>query len=432
MNTLIAHCNSFNKALIFSALLVFLSACGGGGGDEGTDDRSGSIDEADTDAPIITLKGSNPAQVEAGDVYIDLGASASDNVDGDLTGAMTVGSGVNANLPGSYTMTYRVKDAAGNEAITTRTVDVRDTTAPIISLLGGRSQRVQLLSSYTDQGATATDNIDGNISGSIAVSSDVDASKLGLYTVTYRVSDAAGNTAVANRSVEVFNILPTSLYQAAWNGGEYKFGHRSAPNLVITGAPEDTDRSRWAMLHDGITYRLYFFKLGSNDTLYQFAFNPSSNDYEPTSTLTITGMPADADPSTFAMLHDGARHRLYMKSKNNPALLYQAAWTGAVYQYDFDSIGNIPITGRPADTDLGRWGMLFDGTTYRFYAFKNGSKTNFYQFAFDAITKSYKYGHLSTPEVTVTGMPSNSDDSDFGMLHDGVDYRFYMQEKPEL
>ena len=50
--------------------------------------------------------------------------------------------------------------------------------------------------SYTDAGATALDNIDGDITSNIATVNPVDPSTVGVYTVTYNVSDAAGNPAV--------------------------------------------------------------------------------------------------------------------------------------------------------------------------------------------------------------------------------------------
>lgn len=49
---------------------------------------------------------------------------------------------------------------------------------------------------YTDAGATATDNFDGDLTSSIAIGGDtVDTSTPGTYIVTYNVSDAAGNAA---------------------------------------------------------------------------------------------------------------------------------------------------------------------------------------------------------------------------------------------
>lgn len=224
-----------------------------------------------------------------------------------------------------------------------------------------------------------------------------------------------------------------SLNQAGYNSSvvAYQYGHRSIPNIMITGAPSDLDWSRWAMLHDGSTYRLYFFKAGTNDTLYQFGYNPASSDYEygynSINVLKITGAPADADPSSFAMLHDGTDYRLYMRSVSNPARIYQFAFnsTSRNYEFGYRSIPVMDVTGAPSDVDWDRWAMLHDGSVYRHYAFKQGSETTFYQFGFNASTSDYEYGFRSIPTLTVQNMPSNSDTNDFAMLHDGSVYRFY-------
>ena len=224
-------------------------------------------------------------------------------------------------------------------------------------------------------------------------------------------------------------VTVTSLNQAAFNTsqGSYQYGYNSFGNIEITGAPEDTDWDRWAMLHDGTNYRLYFFKKGSDDTLYQFGFDGATYayGYNSISTLRISGAPASADTGSFAMVHDGATYRLYLKDKNDPALLYQFGFDGATYAYGYNSIASIRIIGSPADTDQQRWAMLHDGSNYRYYAFKEGSDTVFYQYAFNG--SSYEYGFSSIDILSVEGMPSDSLTDSFAMLHDGQAYRFYFR-----
>ena len=71
-----------------------------------------------------------------------------------------------------------------------------DTTAPEITLLGASPLEVEHGSTFTDPGATAIDDVDGALSASIAVGGDtVDTDTPGDYTITYDVSDAAGNAA---------------------------------------------------------------------------------------------------------------------------------------------------------------------------------------------------------------------------------------------
>ena len=224
-----------------------------------------------------------------------------------------------------------------------------------------------------------------------------------------------------------------SLNQAGYNSsaGSYQYGYRSIANIMISGQPDDLDWSRWAMLHDGEVYRLYFFKVGSNTQIYPFGYNPSTALYEygyrSIPLLDIKGAPTDADPTSFAMLHDGSDYRLYMRSSSNPTRIYQFAFnkTTSDYEYGYRSIPVMDVTKAPADVDWDRWGMLHDGSVYRHYAFKKGAEDTMYQFGFNSSTSDYEYGYRSIPMLRIENMPDNSDTSDFAMLHDRTDYRFY-------
>ncbi len=79
-----------------------------------------------------------------------------------------------------------------------------DTTPPVVTLIGPATVNVTVGSTYNDQGATATDNVDGDLTDEIVTDSNVDTSTAGSYTVTYDVTDAAGNeAATVARTVNV-------------------------------------------------------------------------------------------------------------------------------------------------------------------------------------------------------------------------------------
>ncbi|MDY8134882.1 immunoglobulin-like domain-containing protein [Aquimarina sp. 2201CG5-10] len=153
-----------------------------------------TVNVVDTAAPVITLIGANPQVIERGNSYTELGATTDDG-----SAVIINDSAVNTNVVGSYTVTYNATDASGNNAVeVTRTVNVVDTTAPIITLTGANPQVIELGAGYTELGATTDD-------GSAVViddSSFVDA--IGSYNVTYNATDASGNSAVqVTRTVNV-------------------------------------------------------------------------------------------------------------------------------------------------------------------------------------------------------------------------------------
>ena len=93
---------------------------------------------------------------------------------------------------------------------------IADNVPPQIVLSGSATVTVRLGNTYTDAGATAIDNVDGDISDRIVVDNPVNTARAGAYTITYRVEDLAGNTAVATRTVIVQATAPA---QSSGGGG---------------------------------------------------------------------------------------------------------------------------------------------------------------------------------------------------------------------
>ena len=142
--------------------------------------------------------------VEVGDPYTDPGATAYDTFEGDLTNLIVASNNVNTAVLGTYSVTYEVSDTSGNTAgPVVRTVQVVDTTAPVITLVGSDAVTLDAGTRYDDAGVTASDNYDGDLSAQVQTAGAVNASVPGVYTLTYTVSDSSGNTAEATRQVEV-------------------------------------------------------------------------------------------------------------------------------------------------------------------------------------------------------------------------------------
>ncbi|MDO8553760.1 MAG: DUF5011 domain-containing protein [Candidatus Micrarchaeota archaeon] len=159
-------------------------------------------------APVITLNGNDTITIEVHEIYTDLGATASDNYDGDITSKIIVNNTVNANMIGNYTVTYAVVDSIGKATRAIRIVYVVDTTKPIITLIGNSTVNINLNNLYTDAGATASDNYDGYMTSKIITDNLVNTSKVGVYSITYDVTDLVGNKATrVTRTVTVIDSL---------------------------------------------------------------------------------------------------------------------------------------------------------------------------------------------------------------------------------
>ena len=78
----------------------------------------------DSEAPVITLKGEGTMYLNIGASYSEPGYTANDNCDGDVTEKVKVDGSVEKTA-GTYKLTYKVTDEAGNSGEVVRTVIVR-------------------------------------------------------------------------------------------------------------------------------------------------------------------------------------------------------------------------------------------------------------------------------------------------------------------
>lgn len=117
----------------------------------------------DVISPVITLNGSSTIDLIVGEEYVEYGANAIDDIDGDISSNIIVTGIVSTSTVGSYSVRYNVADAVGNVAEeVVRIVNVNpapDTTAPVLSngspsgaLSSGTTQAT--LSLTTDEPAT--------------------------------------------------------------------------------------------------------------------------------------------------------------------------------------------------------------------------------------------------------------------------------------
>jgi PKD repeat protein len=95
-----------------------------------------------------------------------------------------------------------------------------DQTAPTITLNGNDTVTILVNTAYTEDGATAFDCTDGNITPT--VTSTVDTSTVGYYTVTYTATDAAGNVATLVRTV-IVGAQPVAAFTWTNPAFPYKF-----------------------------------------------------------------------------------------------------------------------------------------------------------------------------------------------------------------
>ena len=176
--------------------------------------------EEDTTKPVITLLGAKKVTINVGDKYKDAGATAEDNIDGNLTNKIKKSGKVDTKKAGTYTIKYTVTDKAGNKASKSRIVIVKegksttsktkDTTPPVITFKNNSTyQKVCTgdkvnISKDGVYGYTAYDDVDKDLTSSVNITGQTDATNnVGEYILKYSVKDKAGNETTAERKYSV-------------------------------------------------------------------------------------------------------------------------------------------------------------------------------------------------------------------------------------
>ncbi|MBR1540898.1 MAG: polysaccharide deacetylase family protein [Clostridia bacterium] len=149
----------------------------------------------------IELVGDQEITIPYQEEFQESGFTATDEKLGDITESVeVVKEEINEN---EYNLIYKVTDSNKNVVEAKRHVILTDEIPPVITLNGNKNVYVNTGTEYVDEGATAVDEKNGDVSGSIVVEGSVDTSKTGLYILTYKATDNSGNEAVNERYVAV-------------------------------------------------------------------------------------------------------------------------------------------------------------------------------------------------------------------------------------
>lgn len=170
--------------------------------------------------PEITLKGDTKIVLEGGTPFEEPGFSATLSGEDASSRVEVDYKSVDITKVGTYELVYSLSNLKGRNTVTaTRTIQIVDTAAPVITLKGTTPMKLQVGTAYEDPGATAADKVDGDLTKTLKVDNPVDVNKKGKYIVTYTVKDAAGNEAKAEREVIVYKQSAGSVVYLTFDDG---------------------------------------------------------------------------------------------------------------------------------------------------------------------------------------------------------------------
>ena len=161
-----------------------------------------------------------------------------------------------------------------------------DLTPPVITIIGDNPLEINIGEDYTEFGATATDDIDGDISQDIIIdSSNLNTALAGNYAVTYSVSDSSNNSTSEQREVIIIGDSTASCdgepYQSIVYGTQ-EWTVENACHITYrdgTPIPEVTDQEEWENLTTGAWS--YYENNSENPRLYNWYAVMGIHDTDP-------------------------------------------------------------------------------------------------------------------------------------------------------
>ncbi|ADO70143.1 uncharacterized protein STAUR_2339 [Stigmatella aurantiaca DW4/3-1] len=180
-------------------------------GNTGVSATGRTVNVQDTLPPALTLLGDAAMGLECASPFNDPGATANDQCAGDLTDDIVKTGTVNNKQLGNHVLGYSVTDPSGRTASASRTVEVDDTLAPVITITGPLEDTFECGSPYTDRGATAEDACVGAVP--VTATQVGDANQPGSFIISYSATDPSGNsvTSPVTRHVTVDDNAPPTL-----------------------------------------------------------------------------------------------------------------------------------------------------------------------------------------------------------------------------
>ena len=157
-----------------------------------------TVKVVDREAPVISLVGGEHVSVCPDKNYVELGYSAIDNYDGDISDRVSV-------LEKENNIVYQVQDSSHNKASIKRVISKEDIDSPDLTLKGSDTVTIYVGELYQEPGYIATDLCDGNLTEQVKVSENVNSSIPGSYQISYQVQDSHQNKTTVTRNVIVKN-----------------------------------------------------------------------------------------------------------------------------------------------------------------------------------------------------------------------------------
>lgn len=234
---------------------------------DGMTEASMKIKDDDGSIEIITLD-DNSTSIDSNITFLGLEANSTYTIE--------------ANITSLNAKTDEIESQVFEKNVTTNAIIILDNTPPIISLNGDNNLSLTVGDTYTELGASASDDVDGDISvGTVIDSSEVDTSTVWIYTVKYNVDDSSNNVATeVKRTVNVVKADTSPENIAIENQTDLELSTTIDFNATITwiNAKTDIQINNWTFVDEDGNDLGTKITVQNNDKIYFQATTSSEND----------------------------------------------------------------------------------------------------------------------------------------------------------
>lgn len=151
--------------------------------------------------PNVVINGENYIKVKLNDEYNEKGAKV-ESIFKSTNSNVIISGDVDVTKPGKYKIEYSTKEGIFTKKAT-RVVEVVDDIAPVIELVGGSEVNICPNKEYIEEGYTATDNYDKDLTSKVKTEIKEDE-------IIYTVEDSSGNkTKIERKLTKVDQTAPS-------------------------------------------------------------------------------------------------------------------------------------------------------------------------------------------------------------------------------
>lgn len=209
--------------------------------------------------PVISVNGQSSITINLGENYRDLGATAWDKEDGDITHKIRTTNKVNTSIAQIYTVTYSVTDSGGLTATAKRIVTVKDPRANsnVATFVGGcpgniriplgKEQAVPVPKAKDSNGKDVpVRTVLKDSSGANVTSGKINYYRVNVYTTEYYAKPTNGVEQLCSRTVTIYDdVAPTitspnpMFLPVRTNHCDIKEQDLISAGLVVSDAPNE-------------------------------------------------------------------------------------------------------------------------------------------------------------------------------------------------